>query len=42
MTCLNYLMENKATPFVFVGMSAEDKELWINTHLAKVRSQMAF
>jgi hypothetical protein len=27
---------------VFVGMSADDKELWINTHLAKIRGQMAF
>ena len=42
MVCLNYLMANKGTAMVFVGMSPSDKELWINTHLAKVRGQMAF
>ena len=42
MICLNYLMQNKASALVFVGMTAEDKELWISTHLAKVKSQMAF
>lgn len=38
MTWLSYLMEHKATTIVFVEMSLEDKELWINTHLDKVRS----
>ena len=42
MLCLNYLMEHKAPTLVFVGMSPSDKELWINTHLAKIRGQMAF
>jgi hypothetical protein len=42
MICLNYLMDHKASALVFVGMSADDKELWINTHLAKIRGQMAF
>jgi UDP-N-acetyl-D-mannosaminuronic acid transferase (WecB/TagA/CpsF family) len=35
-------MDHKASALVFVGMSADDKELWINTHLAKIRGQMAF
>ena len=38
MVCLNYLMDHKGTTLVFVGMSPADKELWINTHLAMVRS----
>ena len=42
MTCLNYLMDHKAPAMVFVEMSPSDKEQWINTHLAKVRGQMAF
>jgi len=37
MVCLNYLMDHKASTLIFVGMSPSDKELWINTHLAKVR-----
>jgi hypothetical protein len=42
MICLNYLMQNKESALVFVGMTVEDKELWISTHLAKVRTQTAF
>lgn len=38
MTCLNYLMDHKGPAMVFVEMSSDDKELWINTHLAQVRS----
>lgn len=42
MVCLNYLMDHKATALVFVGMKPEDKELWINQHLAGIRGHMAF
>jgi hypothetical protein len=42
MTYLNYLMEHKALAMVFMGMSSEDKELWIHTYLDKVRTKMAF
>jgi UDP-N-acetyl-D-mannosaminuronic acid transferase (WecB/TagA/CpsF family) len=42
MVCLNHLMANKGPALVFVGMSPSDKELWINTHLAKIRGHMAF
>jgi hypothetical protein len=42
MVCLNYLMANKGTALVFVGMKEDDKDLWIETHLAKIRGQMAF
>jgi len=42
MTCHSYLMEHKVLAMVIVEMSPSDKELWINTHLAKVRGQMAF
>ena len=37
MACLNYVMEHKAPAMVFVEMLPSDKELWINTHLAKIR-----
>ncbi|WVZ75407.1 hypothetical protein U9M48_023460 [Paspalum notatum var. saurae] len=33
MFCLDFLMQNKASALVFVGMTASDKELWLRTHL---------
>jgi UDP-N-acetyl-D-mannosaminuronic acid transferase (WecB/TagA/CpsF family) len=35
-------MEHKGPALVFVGMNPEDKELWINQHLAKIRGHVAF
>lgn len=40
--CLDYLTEHKAKAMVFLSMTFADKELWIQEHLAKLRSTMAF
>ena len=35
MFALNHLMENKASALIFVGMVAEDKDLWLRTYLVQ-------
>jgi hypothetical protein len=40
--CRSINTDNKAPAMVFVEMLPFDKELWINTHLAKLRGQIAF
>jgi hypothetical protein len=39
MFCLNHMMANKATALVFVGMKAEDQELWCSIHLDEKMSK---
>lgn len=35
MACLDYLMEHKSSALGFLDMDAEQKELWLMTHLSK-------